>query len=236
MSQISISYSPGGPITPYILDYFRTNESTKVSYYSGVVSALRRGCAARNHFSARASPARASRLRLPLDALSALVRPLSRAFVRSLPPRPLPLPAFPRSLEQSAPSPLSIPRTVALSDVRVSDASLGDGPGRAPPSRACSRVRCLTSDGIVPRARGRVSRFPLASSRCAHRVRGRVRHRGERRRGEVFRDDAHLLRERPPAHRPRVYIHGRGRVRAVSAQLWERRLLPHRHRRARAEG
>ena len=196
MSQISISYSPGGPIT-YILDYFRTNESTKVSYYSGVVSALRRGCAARNHFSARASPVRASRLRLPLDALSALVRPLAR--VCPLPPAAAsPSPRVSALSRATAPSPLSIPRTVALRMFasRIRPSRMGPAARRLlAPVRASD---ASPRTGTAPRARGRVSRFPLASSRCAHRVRGRVRHCGERRRGEVFRDDAHLyVNDRP---------------------------------------
>ncbi len=69
-------------------------------------------------------------------------------------------------------------------------------------------------------------------------VRWAVRGHAARRRlsGPVLPDDRDRLRERRSAHRARVREDRRRRHRAVSPPARRRRLLPHGHRRARAEG
>jgi hypothetical protein len=52
----------------------------------------------------------------------------------------------------------------------------------------------------------------------------------------VLRDDAHLLRQRPPAHRSRLHDDRGGHPRAPSPAARRRDVLPHRRRRARDEG
>ncbi len=54
--------------------------------------------------------------------------------------------------------------------------------------------------------------------------------------GPLLRDYADLLRQRRPPHRPRLHHGDRRRPGPVAPAARRRRVLPHRHRRARAEG
>ena len=56
------------------------------------------------------------------------------------------------------------------------------------------------------------------------------------RRGPVLRHHAHLLRQRRAPHRPRLHHGHRRRPGPLAPAAGRRRVLPHRHRRARAEG
>ena len=60
-------------------------------------------------------------------------------------------------------------------------------------------------------------------------------HRDPRREG-VLRHDADLLRQRRPAHRPRLHDGRRRRAHPLAPPARRGRLVPHRHRRARPEG
>ena len=67
------------------------------------------------------------------------------------------------------------------------------------------------------------------------RRRRRRTHRDPRREG-VLRHDADLLRQRRPAHRPRLHDGRRRRAHPLAPPARRGRLVPHRHRRARPEG
>ena len=111
-------------------------------------------------------------------------------------------------------------RLAAGADRRAAVARCRGRPRRAPPRRLPAALRCT--------GRAEPAREP-----------GRPWRRGRRYplwRGPLLRDDAHLLRQRRAPHRARLHDGHRRRAGPLAPAAGRRRVLPHRHRRARAQG